>query len=364
MLAVEHTDGLEPAISASQFQLYAQSIRGWRLPMGRTDALPSGASGLPLRYFTPDPITEIVARCSVAPFQRQHQGNDPAIALLFCRAASRNAAGEVDLLQSNRLCREVLATSQLPMDVPALISLAREIWPATTGLRREISFAGGSTASTATKIYAPHPELPQLMASLAELSHELPAIDPLVLSSLIGYFCANAHPFSDGNGRWSRLVALRISKSKGLVATSINITFQNLLKLGLATKVWPMTHHEGPEKYLRHAVTFEQLISKELSASGLSTISKSITKVISERCNNGKARRDVLLDIYGTGRLSKDRLRSLMPLSERSAANLLLQIEESGNGLLTSSDEILSASLLHRRTDEILRVAAIQTIEQ
>ncbi|MDQ3268989.1 MAG: Fic family protein [Pseudomonadota bacterium] len=134
--------------------------------------------------------------------------------------------------------------------VTELVAIAARIAKKSQELRRQIVFTGSKVASDAVHVYAPHEALPDLMDQLAAgIRFEAPGVSPVDRVAVLGYYCVHAHPFKDGNGRWTRALCLAVER-RSLLKTVAAVSFQTVCPRALAEVVWPQTRVQGLRAYL------------------------------------------------------------------------------------------------------------------
>ena len=300
-------------------------------PSGRTDSLKSTIDGRLLTYFTPDSLTELLDRYRATTIANVPTlGADPtALALALARPASaRSADGEVDTRQAERFCAAICQKKN--WKTPDEFSdLAAEISPHLTArARNEIVFSGGPTATRSEHIYAPFSAIPPLMQSLSDgLSNHLSGVDATLRAAIVGFFCVHVHPFMDGNGRWSRLVAFStsIEDGIGMARAMCNVSFQNLLKRELGEIIWPDSRRQGLRKYLEASLMFEQEFSHGYVGSKLERSINALHE-LSQRAASRTGYRQLAQSAFGIGRIDFARLKNELGLSDRALQGRLAQV--------------------------------------
>lgn len=253
-------------------------------PVGRFDAIQSSLTGKLLRYFTPNPLPDLIREWgkTTAPPSRLTDENDTAIALLLMRPAAAHAlTSSYDLHQAQRFGEVIFGRLQAesPTD---LISLGTAISPKVGGLREEIVFSGGPNASHAKHIFAPYGVLLEQIEYFSRGIKTVPsAIDPGVGANIVGFCGAHLHPFTDGNGRWSRLLAAQTARrARNPAAGLLSAAFQSWCKEFLTQEIWPASRHEGLELYLDIGKQFETAALGALRASEAPTAARRVLALI------------------------------------------------------------------------------------
>lgn len=327
-------------------------------PTGRTEGVTSLITGKPLRYFIPDPLPDLLARCDV-PCRPTRGTYEPYVSLMFVRAASRRGlGGEVDTNQALRYC-EVISGRKTYQTSTQLMELGRQISPGNKGLRQEIIFSGASVASEATHIFSPYPILPQLMDSLVEvLSEGRSETDASVLSAIVGFYCVHMHPFLDGNGRWSRLIAASATASAGnAVPAMIGAVLQNTCKAELADQVWPSVRSNGARDYLNCALRFEDELTDILLEHGLFETVGALNAELKKASRNSRDFQSIVAAAYGRGSLSVGWMRATLGMSSRAFTGLVEKLLLIGNGAIELSREFLNIEPLLARVDAAITMA-------
>ncbi len=241
------------------------SVRGMRTPPGRIDMIPSAVTGVPLKYFTPDLLPDLIERCSSFVSVPEVGAKDPALMLMFLGHLSRVRGDTTDPAYSKLLGQAFFGRLDCT-DTNAMVRLGASISPRASGLRQEIAFVGAPTASQAKLVFPSHECLPELLASLAGSFAKPPkGMDAAVFAALVAFFAVHAHPFKDGNGRWSRLLAVQAGAAlgagdSGLVAA----LFQSTFKYELAFSIWPKAYLSGLGEYLDASRSFEESLREAI----------------------------------------------------------------------------------------------------
>ena len=331
-------------------------------PAGRIDCVPSGVTGKPLRYFTPDPLPDLLERTRTEPATRPRL--DPLLALILIRAAARNTTtGDVDLPQARRFL-ELLRKAAARPTVDDLIELARSIHPRIDGIRQEIIFVGGMVPSSARHIYAPYAAIRDLMEALAEglNSDESRRGDPLIVSATVGAFCVYLHPFVDGNGRWSRLVSASTAATRDAQwPAMVGVAFQNACKSPLSKRVLPDATTGGLREYLQSALRFETLLMRELSDSGALSRAAQLTEVFAAATPSQRAQYEVLGRLFATGRLPLAEARASLGLSQRAVDGLMQKTVSAVAPTADVHSALLDAGQLIAQIDASVERAAHDT---
>jgi hypothetical protein len=151
----------------------------------------------------------------------------------------------------------------------ALIQLGGSISSNAKQIREEIIFVGGPTSSAARHIYAPHGAIPELMQALLEglSGRPISECDPLLATATVAAFCNYMHPFKDGNGRWSRVVALSAAAARTSAWPGMTVlAFLNACRARLTNDLFPEAAACGLRSYLAAVSSFEDALTTELES--------------------------------------------------------------------------------------------------
>lgn len=309
----------------------------WRaasVPMGRHDSVPSAITGAPLTYFTPSPLGELLERHAPPPNARSFGFGASAAdhCLILLRSASLSGGRVVDVEQARRLGGSWLQPPAFA-SLGSLVALARSISPRVAGLREEISFVGGATASQAKHIFAPASALPGLTAELVQtLSAETSGYDGAALAALVGFWAVHAHPFADGNGRWSRTLALSAgarSDARAAMAAAVFLSVENQL---LCERIWPGARRSGAVRYLDAVAAFERALFERLDAMPrLSALLSEAHATVRAAARGSKRLSDgLLVQLHAEGGLALSELAARCGLSARVAAGAAQRMRDAG----------------------------------
>lgn len=330
-------------------------------PAGRTDSAPSGATGELLRYFTPDALPDLLHRArSKAPSQTSSRTFGRLDSLAFARAASRRGAtGDVDRVQAARLC-EAAAASPREFTADDLQGLAGGITGRSTLIRQEIVFSGGRTAGRADHVYAPHGALPELMQSLVTgLAQRFEEVNPAHRAAVIGFFCIHAHPFRDGNGRWSRLVTAGSARdSEGLMPSMVSAAFQATCNRELSKHVWAATRVRGLRGYLELASRFDQRVHAECDGSGVHNVIGDINREIGRVSSSRTGAVAAIKALWSNASLEGEDLRLKLGVSSRSAAGLVQRLCDAHANFVSGQSGQLSVAGILNEVDSSITAAA------
>ncbi|MEZ0470476.1 Fic family protein [Luteimonas salinilitoris] len=240
--------------------------------------------------------------------------------MLLLRAATRDSSGSIDIGQARRFIGVMFGERQFHL--ARFLELAKEITPKAMELRNEIVFSGSVVPSSAEIIYPPDDVLPELLRSLEAgfASEDIINLDPLLRSVIVGLYCVHIHPFLDGNGRWSRLMAsYSAHQASDIWPAMAGVAFMNSCKEMLAKKIWPEARIQGLRKYLELAVEFERALENELSTTGLIDLFDTFSRALVGGSVEKRKRIHLLGGMLISGVLPMAALRSTLNLSSRAA---------------------------------------------
>lgn len=330
-------------------------------PAGRVEGAVSALTGQPLRYFVPDPLPELLQRCGGNRLTRECMPEDVPVALALARAAAhRSITGKADEAQARGFCELILGTRNYP-SLEALIQLGTEISSRNQGIREEIVYAGGTVPSAAKIIFAPHGFLPQLMDSLsAGLDTVDPESDPGVVAAVTGFFCVSTHPFLDGNGRWSRQVAVAAGMRAGLVTPAMSAAiFQTVGKQKLADDVWPETRYAGLRKFLELSLQFEEVLMAQLRENGIAHVSGAVWAQLRKAVKGRLAFQEVVVALFACGGMRSERLRELCGLSQKAMRGVFARVIQESDGRVDVDVDGVNVSTrrLHEAIEQAVQIA-------
>lgn len=286
-------------------------------PCGQLVIVPSSVTGKPLAYFTPLGATELAACFTPQPIV--HTDRRRAAPWLLLRVFAAMESGGAAALYAQAMAGTLPAHSRAE-----LVSIASRIDPANNALRAQISFAGGKTPSTATHIYAPPSELGRLVDDLAAFLRS-PALheDPVQRAVVAMLAAVKAHPFVDGNGRWSRLLAIVAAQGAGDPWAG--------MAPGLLTKKQWSNDLADLEAFSRHGIAaftqrvrvFSDSLYAACRAQGLVDAIDAVAAWLDAHVVSRKQRVALMSRLAGDGRLSVATLRAVLECSEKKAAGLV-----------------------------------------
>lgn len=327
-------------------------------PIGQHVTVPSSLTGRPLTYFIPDPITELASRLAPAVKRNAHDNKIvPEAAWLLVPYLTRSA---VDTSTSSpalvELYRQVLLGQRALRTVDDLIRLANEITPRARHLRQQMAYAGGPTPSTAEILYAPASAVPALVDSLFEfLASDLTGWEPAEVAALVGYCAVHAHPFEDGNGRWSRLLSAYAGTLAGRHWDGIAVaTFQKACKVHLIS-LWASARYAGLSTYFEDAKRFSLQLRKDCELVGIPNVVRDIVEVLRTRVERGAAASRLAFDLFTKGFLQESELRRLLGCSRKKASSILQELVNGREDNVGWSDAGISIVVLQERIANIVK---------
>lgn len=229
-------------------------------PPGRTEWGFSGITGKALPFYTPEPFDVLLKQCSLLPPRDRQDGasEDRPITPLLLRAIAQKRDGTVDVAQARRLFDAAMRKRSFEQ-IDEFAAIGKSISSRVTGFRSEIGFAGGKTSSQANQIFSPPAAIPALMESLrAEIAQTHFVIDATSFAAIVGFYCIHVHPFVDGNGRWTRIIAITAGAIQGdPVSAALNAAFLTSCSAELIHGVWPSSKVTDLGRYLELSHDFD-----------------------------------------------------------------------------------------------------------
>ena len=304
---------------------------GLDAPTGQFIGIPSSVTGRPIHYFIPDPLTDLLMRCGEVVEPVSFAGNEEIHAAAFLSlVARRGYAGVPDPTQAHLLF-DLLWSPQPVGTVPDLCSLATRIGSRSQEIRRQIVFTGSRTASEAAHVYAPHEAVPVLMEQLAngikfDSSHM--SISDRV--AVLGFFCIHAHPFRDGNGRWTRAVILT-SERRSLLKTMAAMSFQTVRMKEVARSIWPQTYRQGLRGYLEVCDVYTSNLLSAFRSSTSFLMIQEVDKVLRRVSKDRLRLKNLSRQLFVSGGLEAGgEIRELLGVSSRVVDGLFRSLEDCG----------------------------------
>lgn len=312
----------------------------------------SAVTGRAFNYFAPDPLPKLIERLPVSNgTHRQDEYTQGSSLLLLRSLCSRGGLVPVDMRQAALASSLILGRHQL-RTTEDFLSLARHVSSKSATLREEIVFSGGPSASLASMVYAPSGLVPGLVQSIGEGISMARACDPVLAASVAGFFCTHVHPFLDGNGRWSRLVA--IAAGNGAFPAVCATLFQALCLPFLADHVWPQARQFGLRHYLQLSASFHQRLVEELSRCSALPVARQLFEVAKASARTASALDDSCRAIFLSGAIEVNRVRRTHGLSKKSAEGFLSRLDIAGHGWIDFEQGRVST---HRLLDSVDKIA-------
>lgn len=296
-------------------------------PAGRLDTIPSSLTGGMLRYFTPEPLSELLERCKafaaeIAPVEVVSADGLP---FLISGALSLRG-GQLDQRQSALLVDVALGNTQLE-SVPDLLAVGRRLG-VRPEMRREMVYADAPIPSLASVIFAHHEAIPSLMDSLVDAtSRARGEFHPYLVAVVTGFFCVHVHPFLDGNGRWSRVVAAATGvSSQALWESYIGALYMSACKEDLARTAWAGARNSGLREYVERALCFRKAFLE--NAEALIGDTERIFFMVSCFSKTRSCRRELLTAIYSKGMVNAESIRIFCNVSRKVADGRISELQK------------------------------------
>lgn len=313
--------------------------------IGKQIVMPSALTGLPLVYFVPDPIIELaswlrsVPECST----RRHESVAEPAWLFVSYLTRARGASSANAQSFAKLYERILLGNHQLQTTNSLILLAGEI-TSKAKLRQQMAFAGGATPSTAAVLYPPHSQVPALLDSLSEfLAGNLNAYDPLEVAALVGYSAVIAHPFDDGNGRWSRVLSVYAGMRAGSAWNGITAALFQTACLPQVVRLWEFARTNGLAAYFEASRNFDGRILNACVEAGIMRPATKIGEALLDKIQNRKTARQIAFELFSTGQLTEVGLRQRLCCSQRKAAGIRdALLEDSSLGFLPTPAGVVS----------------------
>ncbi len=289
-------------------------------PSGRVDTIPSSLTGGILRYFTPYPLTELLDRAKafepgIASIETASSSSLP----ILISSAMSLRGGQLDQRQLAVFLDMALGNTQV-QSLRDLLALGGRLGVRVPEIRREIVYADAPIPSKASIIFAHYEAVPALMDSVvSEINRSAYKIDPYTKAVVTGFFCAQMHPFLDGNGRWSRAVAAATGIASGAMADSyLAALFLSTCKDDLAQVVWAKTRMYGLRDYLERAFLFREAFLQEMPEAVIADTEK-VLSAVSVFSKTKRSRHDLLAAIFSNRGIDAESVRKFCNVSSRVA---------------------------------------------
>ncbi|WP_111266767.1 Fic family protein [Marilutibacter maris] len=316
-------------------------------PTGRSVHIPSGITKRPIHYFIPDALRDLLMRCEVGS-ESAGTGMDEEVhaAALLYLVARRGYAGVRNPAQAGLLFD--LLWQAPPIDTVAdLDTIAARVDRKAQAIRQQIVFTGSPVASEALHVYAPHEAVPELMAQLVDgIALDATGVSAVDRVAVLGFFCVHAHPFRDGNGRWTRALTLAVER-RSLVTTMAAMSFQTVCMQALAERIWPQARVQGLRAYLEVCAAYTDRLLETYRESSAFQVVRCVDDALRRVAKDRAKLRRLARCLFVTGRLAEGEVKQVLGVSSRVAGGLLQSLEHGG---LTASPYGISIDAL---VDEI-----------
>lgn len=297
-------------------------------PAGRLDTIPSSLTGGMLRYFTPEPLSELLERCKVfaAEIAPVEVVSADGLPLLISGALSLRGR-RLDQRQSALLVEIALGNTPVK-SLPDLLSLGRRLGVLVPEIRQEMVFADAPIPSLASIIFAHHEAVPSLMESLvAGMSRAEEEIHPYLVAIVAGFFGVHLHPFLDGNGRWSRVVAAATGiNSHAFRESYVGALYMSACKDELVRKVWVRARTSGIREYVERGLCFRKFFLEEV-AECLVGDTERVFSTVSKFSKTRSCRHELLTALYSKGGMNADSIRMACNVSRKVADGRILELQ-------------------------------------
>lgn len=329
-------------------------------PTGRFVSIPSAISNRPVCYFIPDPLHDLLMRCaeSITP-QEPEDSEEIHAAALLSLVARRGFAGVVDPDHAEALFDLLWQAPSIRTEAD-LRAVGDQTGRHMRQFRQQIVFTGGRVASEAVHVYAPHEAVPSLMAQLVEgiglSAVRVSAVDRV---AIMGFFCLHAHPFRDGNGRWTRALILSVER-RSLLRTMAATSFQTFCMRALAESVWPRTRSYGLRDYLAACNRYtEMLLTGYRNGMAFETV-QGVNEALRRASKDKSKLRALARCLFVTGQLQAAEVKQLLGASNRVVNGLFQSLQDCG---LSASQQGVSTEVLLNEVERQARVAAAHSLD-
>ena len=306
---------------------------GLDAPAGRIDVIPSAVTGKPLRYATPAKLSELLQRCLVYPAPEQLNACDPVLVpWLFPVGAYRASKGVIDSEQARRL-GEIAHRHVNHLSYESVLQLGQDIHPATKSLREEIVFSGAGSASHANHVYTPHELLPALIEDLIMVLNRPPTnIDAGVFAAIVGFYCSCIHPFKDGNGRWTRVLAMQAAVSAGSPKDGVLVcAFLAMFYAELAGDIWPACFSNGMRRYLSAVTRFRDVLHRKVDESAQKPAVGDLLETLKASARSAREYERLVIQVFSRNALDPQEIKKFYGLSTRRMEGLSARIQAIGD---------------------------------
>lgn len=325
------------------------------LAPGHTEWGFSGITGKSLAFYTPKPFDVLLEQYCRLPSRLGPTNSTPEerpITPLLLRTVAQNRDRTVDVAQARRLFDA--STSKPPFEqIGDFVAVAKSI-SGLTGFRSEIVFAGGKTSSQAKQIFAPCAAIPALLEPLrAEMARSRSVIDVTSLAAIIGFYCIHVHPFVDGNGRWTRIIAIAAGSIKGdPFSAALNAAFLTVCSADLIHGVWPIAKVSDLARYLELSHDFDRNVRSSPDwleiVDSFATFDQRLRRLLRSRSQYSSVARE----LYTASTIPLEKLRQQAGVSRRVIDGLM---EADTNGR-TAACLVNGAVSISATLDRVIKV--------
>ena len=223
------------------------------------------------------------------------------------------------------------------------LALAAEVSGRARKIRETISFTGGSSPSTAVHIYTPHQELPRLLARLSDFfNDDWSEISPIHAVAAVFYYSLSMHPFSDGNGRWARHLAIAAAhkvRDAWLSVTMLVFFAQHERHI---VSMWKQAEISGLDRYMQECVLNHKKLSARIPQFSSHARATKVFEAILAQCERRQAEK-IFCSLAANGSLNAKNISTLLQCSQKKSTGILAKLlEMDGYGHVESGIEEFS----------------------
>jgi len=328
-------------------------------PIGEHLIVRSQLTGQPLTYFVPYPITQLAAQ--LKPSSAGTSVPSPmALWLLIPFLCRRNCRVPGFIEPAMIRAHAALMAGQLVLQsIEDLAGLAAGLDPKVRGLRQQICYAGGKTPSAAQRIYAPASDLPTLMDALLEFlqRNDLTQWDALEVAVLTEEYAVRTHPFVDGNGRWSRVLAVYAGARSGDRWSGAAAAIFSKAAWELARPLLESASNRGLAPYFETVRLFSDTLYAAAVKRGLVADIERLGFILDTAITTPASRHRLLAEFLARGTLHADVVQRGLACSQKKAAGVIDGIATSGITWVHRSGPTLSCAALHAAMNERIEQA-------
>lgn len=302
---------------------------GLDIPTAHFDIVPSGVTGKPLRYVTPESLSELLDRCqSYVTIEHSESPDAALVAWLLPIAAYRASVGLIDAQQALLLGQVAYRHSDYRTHA-SMLELGARIHPAARSLREEIAFSGARSASEANHLYTPHDRVPALVAELVEILRKPPSkLDPAIFAAVVGFYCSCVHPFKNGNGRWARIMTMQAGMAAGSsVAGAVACSYLAMFYAELAGTIWPGSYVNGLRRYLSIFNSFKNELCIKINISRKKLAIQDLLEVLESCARSRREYEGIVIRVFAHNALDLNDIKLSCGMSTRRLQGLIERIE-------------------------------------